>query len=109
MSSFTARRDVPPRSLRLGGSSGGPTTSTSFVGWLNFEPFGIARSVNSQQSSVTATGMVVGTPGYLAPEQLTGEPLTPAVDIFAWGATMVFAATGRSPFEADTLPDACGE
>src|SRR5205807_2673840 len=29
---------------------------------------------------------------------------TPAVDIFAWGATMVFAATGRSPFEADTLP-----
>jgi serine/threonine protein kinase len=66
--------------------------------------FGIARSVNSQQSSVTATGMVVGTPGYLAPEQLTGEPLTAAVDIFAWGATMVFAATGHSPFEADTLP-----
>ncbi len=66
--------------------------------------FGIARSVNSQQSSVTATGMVVGTPGYLAPEQLTGEPLTAAVDIFAWGATMVFAATGRSPFEAETLP-----
>src|ERR687887_666583 len=66
--------------------------------------FGIARSVNSQQSSVTATGMVVGTPGYLAPEQLTGVPLTPAVDIFAWGATMVFAATGHSPFEADTLP-----
>ncbi|GAA4628772.1 hypothetical protein GCM10023196_046530 [Actinoallomurus vinaceus] len=66
--------------------------------------FGIARSVDSQQSSVTATGMVVGTPGYLAPEQLTGEPLTPSVDIFAWGATMVFAATGRSPFEAETLP-----
>jgi serine/threonine protein kinase len=66
--------------------------------------FGIARSVNSQQSSVTATGMVVGTPGYLAPEQLTGEPLTAAVDIFAWGATMVFAATGHSPFEAETLP-----
>jgi serine/threonine protein kinase len=66
--------------------------------------FGIARSINSQQSSVTATGMVVGTPGYLAPEQLTGEPLTAAVDIFAWGATMVFAATGHSPFEAETLP-----
>ncbi|MDL4775014.1 serine/threonine-protein kinase [Actinomadura xylanilytica] len=66
--------------------------------------FGIARTVNSQESQVTATGMVVGTPGYLAPEQLTGAPLTPAVDIFAWGATMVFAATGQSPFEADTLP-----
>ena len=66
--------------------------------------FGIARSVNSDQSSVTATGMVVGTPGYLAPEQLTGEALTASVDIFAWGATMVFAATGHSPFEAETLP-----
>ncbi|TNY36429.1 serine/threonine-protein kinase [Thermomonospora catenispora] len=66
--------------------------------------FGIARTVNSQESAVTATGMVVGTPGYLAPEQLTGAPLQPAVDIFAWGATMVFAATGQSPFEADTLP-----
>ncbi|URM94833.1 serine/threonine protein kinase [Actinomadura madurae] len=66
--------------------------------------FGIARTVNSQESAVTATGMVVGTPGYLAPEQLTGAPLTPAVDIFAWAATMVFAATGQSPFEADTLP-----
>jgi serine/threonine protein kinase len=66
--------------------------------------FGIARTINSQESSVTATGMVVGTPGYLAPEQLTGAPLQPAVDIFAWGATMVFAATGQSPFEADTLP-----
>jgi serine/threonine protein kinase len=66
--------------------------------------FGIARTVNSQESAVTATGMVVGTPGYLAPEQLTGAPLMPAVDIFAWAATMVFAATGQSPFEADTLP-----
>src|SRR5262249_8971165 len=66
--------------------------------------FGIGRSGDSEQTSVPATGMVVGAPGYLAPEQLTGEPLTAAVDIFAWGATMVFAATGRSPFEADTLP-----
>ncbi|GAA3217985.1 serine/threonine-protein kinase [Actinocorallia longicatena] len=66
--------------------------------------FGIARTVNSQESAVTATGMVVGTPGYLAPEQLTGAPLQPGVDIFAFAATMVFAATGQSPFEADTLP-----
>ncbi|WP_460368568.1 serine/threonine-protein kinase, partial [Actinocorallia lasiicapitis] len=66
--------------------------------------FGIARTVNSQESAVTATGMVVGTPGYLAPEQLTGAPLQSTVDIFAFGATMVFAATGQSPFEAETLP-----
>jgi serine/threonine protein kinase len=66
--------------------------------------FGIARHFDTQESAVTATGMVVGTPGYLAPEQLTGHQLGPGVDIFAWGTTMVFAATGRSPFDADTLP-----
>jgi predicted Ser/Thr protein kinase len=66
--------------------------------------FGIARHFDTQESAVTATGMVVGTPGYLAPEQLTGHQLGPGVDIFAWGTTMVFAATGRSPFEADSLP-----
>ncbi|HEU5159314.1 MAG TPA: serine/threonine-protein kinase [Streptosporangiaceae bacterium] len=66
--------------------------------------FGIARHFDTQESAVTATGMVVGTPGYLAPEQLTGHQLGPGVDIFAWGTTMVFAATGRSPFDADSLP-----
>jgi serine/threonine protein kinase len=66
--------------------------------------FGIARHFDTQESAVTATGMVVGTPGYLAPEQLTGQQLGPAVDIFAWATTMVFAATGRSPFDADSLP-----
>jgi serine/threonine protein kinase len=66
--------------------------------------FGIARHFDTQESAVTATGMVVGTPGYLAPEQLSGRPLGPGVDIFAWGTTMVFAATGRSPFDADSLP-----
>ncbi len=66
--------------------------------------FGIARHFDTHESAVTATGMVVGTPGYLAPEQLTGHQLGPGVDIFAWGTTMVFAATGRSPFDADSLP-----
>jgi hypothetical protein len=40
----------------------------------------------------------------MAPEQLDGRRLTPAVDVFAWGATMVFAATGRSPFGRGSIP-----
>ena len=40
----------------------------------------------------------VGTPGYLAPEQIEDEPVGPPADVFAWGAAMVFAATGRPPF-----------
>ncbi|MCP9984098.1 protein kinase domain-containing protein [Actinomadura madurae] len=39
-----------------------------------------------------------GTPAYMAPEQIEDEPAGPPADVFAWGATMVFAATGRPPF-----------
>ena len=61
--------------------------------------FGIARAVES--TSVTASG-IVGTVGYMAPEQLEGLRLGPAVDVFAWGAVMAFAATGREAFAAPT-------
>ncbi|GAA1988412.1 hypothetical protein GCM10009799_12590 [Nocardiopsis rhodophaea] len=61
--------------------------------------FGIARAVEA--TSVTASG-VVGTIGYMAPEQLEGSRLTAAVDIFAWGAVMVYAATGHEAFAAPT-------
>ncbi|MFD6095631.1 serine/threonine protein kinase [Nocardiopsis flavescens] len=61
--------------------------------------FGIARAVET--TSVTASG-VVGTIGYMAPEQLEGARLTSAVDVFSWGAVMVYAATGREAFHAPT-------
>ncbi|MFL1379021.1 serine/threonine protein kinase [Nocardiopsis protaetiae] len=61
--------------------------------------FGIARAVEA--TSVTASG-VVGTIGYMAPEQLEGARLTSAVDVFSWGAVMVYAATGREAFHAPT-------
>lgn len=50
------------------------------------------------RTALTGTGMVVGTPGYLAPEQVTGTDVTPAVDVHAWGATVAFAGTGRPPY-----------
>ncbi|MEU6430411.1 protein kinase [Microbispora sp. NPDC046973] len=58
--------------------------------------FGIAR----HGASDTITAGPVGTPAYLAPEQIAGGPATPASDVFAWGATIVFAATGRAAFGA---------
>jgi hypothetical protein len=61
--------------------------------------FGIARAVES--TSVTASG-IVGTVGYMAPEQLEGMRLTAAVDVFAWASVMVFAATGREAFHGPT-------
>ncbi|MEV4460015.1 serine/threonine-protein kinase, partial [Microbispora sp. NPDC049633] len=61
--------------------------------------FGIAR----QGESETITAGPVGTPAYLAPEHIAGRPATPASDVFAWGATIVFAATGRAAFGADNV------
>ncbi|MEV4014239.1 serine/threonine-protein kinase [Nonomuraea angiospora] len=56
--------------------------------------FGVARALDAP--GTTSTGSVMGTPSYLAPEQLGGLPVTEAADIFAWGVTMVFAASGRA-------------
>lgn len=63
--------------------------------------FGIAQLTHDVR--LTMTGMVFGTPGYLAPELLTGADPTPAVDVHAWGATLAFAATGRAPFGRGAL------
>ncbi|MFI0372317.1 protein kinase [Actinomadura sp. 1N219] len=59
--------------------------------------FGIARALD-MASSHTRTGQVVGTPGWIAPEQITTQHITPAVDVFAWGCLVAYAASGRNPF-----------
>ncbi|WP_433432405.1 serine/threonine-protein kinase [Nonomuraea sp. CA-141351] len=61
--------------------------------------FGIARPLDAG----TAPSTMSGTPPYMAPEQLKGEHGSPAADVFAWAATMVYAATGRAPFGSDTV------
>ena len=60
--------------------------------------FGLARAVD--ETRLTATGLVVGTPGYLAPEVVDGHPPGPASDVHGWAATVVYAATGRPPYGA---------
>ncbi|MEU2394953.1 serine/threonine-protein kinase [Streptomyces sp. NPDC007369] len=56
--------------------------------------FGIARALN--ETRLTHTSMVVGTPGFLAPEQIGGRVIAPACDVFALGAVLVYAAGGRA-------------
>ncbi|MGW8986621.1 WD40 repeat domain-containing serine/threonine protein kinase [Streptomyces parvus] len=77
-------RDLKPSNILL--SSEGPKVID----------FGIARAADV--TSVTSTGVLAGTPGYMAPEYIRGESLTEAVDVFALGAIAAYAATARPAF-----------
>lgn len=63
--------------------------------------FGIARAM-AGTASLTSTGVSVGSPGYMAPEQILGKGATGAADVFSLGAVLAFAATGLSPFSGDS-------
>ncbi|WP_026116966.1 protein kinase domain-containing protein [Nocardiopsis valliformis] len=63
--------------------------------------FGIARV---DDGTATMTNSIVGTPSYMAPEQIEGRGITDKCDIFAWGCVIAFSSTGRAPFGSDTVP-----
>ncbi|MBB6343642.1 putative Ser/Thr protein kinase [Nonomuraea muscovyensis] len=82
-------RDFKPANVLLG--PGGPRVID----------FGVARALDAGGS---ATSGIVGTPAYMAPEQLAGTGVGPPADVFAWASVIVFAATGTPPFGDDSLP-----
>jgi len=64
--------------------------------------FGIARAV--EDTALTATGTVIGSPAFMCPEQVTGETVGPAGDMFALGGVLTYAASGQGPFgSGDTV------
>ncbi|MGW5672338.1 serine/threonine-protein kinase [Micromonospora sp. NPDC003776] len=68
--------------------------------------FGIATPAGAPDR--TPDGMVVGTPAYLAPEQLDRQPATPAADMYALGVLLYYCLTGRLPYAADSATQLLG-
>lgn len=77
-------RDLKPANVVLGGDG------------VRVIDFGIARAADA--TTLTLSGMLVGSPQYVAPEQVLGEPPAPPGDVFALGALVHYAATGRAAF-----------
>ena len=70
-------------------------------GTLKIMDFGLANSHNL--TKLTATGSILGTPGSMAPEQISGQPLNPATDQYALGIMTFEMCTGRLPFEGEDV------
>jgi hypothetical protein len=84
-------RDVKPANILLERQSGAALLAD----------FGIARELGGP-SDLTATGMTIGTVDFASPEQLTGEPLTAASDVYSLAATLFTLLTGQVPFPAES-------
>jgi serine/threonine protein kinase len=66
--------------------------------------FGISRAAEAVPVAVTGSGMVVGSPGFMSPEQALGEDVGPPSDVFSLGAVLAFATTGKGPFGEGSSP-----
>ncbi|MEU0879050.1 serine/threonine-protein kinase [Lentzea sp. NPDC005914] len=82
-------RDVKPSNIMVASD-----------GTVKLTDFGIARAMDDP--GLTATGGIMGSPGYMAPELFAGRQPSPASDLWALGATMFHAIEGHSPFQRDT-------
>lgn len=84
-------RDIKPGNILLGTD-----------GCAKVADFGIAKSAEAAAGDPTAVGLLLGTPAYLAPERLDGEPATPRSDLFAVGVVLFEALAGTKPFGGTT-------
>jgi serine/threonine-protein kinase len=89
-------RDLKPENIMIIASQAGDDVAKVL-------DFGLAKlRESSELSDVTSSGAIVGTPYYMAPEQIRGEAVTPACDVYALGALLYACLTGSVPFDAAT-------
>jgi eukaryotic-like serine/threonine-protein kinase len=92
-------RDLKPDNIMIGRGREG-------ADMVKVVDFGIAKASQSEAQKVTRTGMVVGTPEYMSPEQLAGDKLDGRSDIYALGLVTFVMLTGRLPFPSDSAQEA---
>jgi serine/threonine protein kinase len=96
-------RDIKPGNIWLEGESSAEESALQ-IRRCRILDFGLARSVqvNKDEIQITASGAILGTPAYMAPEQARGEKVDHRSDLFSLGATLYRMATGRLPFDGTT-------
>ncbi|OFV89316.1 MAG: hypothetical protein A3J75_01145 [Acidobacteria bacterium RBG_16_68_9] len=95
--SGVVHRDLKPENIFL-------TASAGLRDFAKLLDFGIVRHESMTETQrLTQTGGIIGTPGYLSPEQLTGSAATPLSDVYALGVILYELVTGEFPFAAPTL------
>lgn len=92
-------RDVKPANVLLE-----PAHLPSRTWNAKLADFGIARLIDDAR--ITRAGLLVGTPGYLSPEQVTGQPPSPASDVYSLGLLVLEARTGETPFPGPAVESA---
>jgi len=91
-------RDLKPENLMIAKTRGGEDL-------VKIVDFGIAKAAGGGPQKVTKTGLVVGTPDYMSPEQLAGDPVDGRSDIYSLGIVAFNMLTGKLPFSSDSAQE----
>lgn len=94
-------RDLKPQNVFLLADSTGEVPDFPVVKVVDF---GLSRFLDHGDAQLTKTGMVMGTPAFMAPEQATGQRGDHRVDVYGIGVILYACLTGRPPFAEDTIP-----
>jgi WD40 repeat protein len=93
-------RDLKPANVLFHDGAEGSSLSE-----VRITDFGLAKRLDGEAIRQTASGAILGTPAYMAPEQASGKAITPAADVYALGAILYECLTGKPPFLGATLGD----